>query len=130
VEPPGPLRLLIADDHELFAHGLQAMISSDATEVVGIAKSGREAVELALALVPDVLLLDLGLPDGDGFAVLRELAERGARTRAVIVSGSDELLSTSRAIELGAVAFVKKSQPLVDLTAAIETAATLARTVA
>jgi two-component system, NarL family, response regulator DegU len=112
VQPPPVLRLLIADDHQLFAHALRDVLESNTVQVVGIATTGREAVELTLALTPDVLVLDLGLPDIDGFEALQLLREHRARTGTIVVSAQDAQASRARALELGALAFLSKGHEL------------------
>ena len=79
------IRVLIADDHPLFRKGLRTLLASmPQTVVIGEATTGREAVELAQTLEPDVLLLDLQMPDGGGLGAIRELAIRRADARILV----------------------------------------------
>ena len=83
--PTKPVRVLIADDHRLFAEALEAVLSTEkAIEVVGRAANGEEAVELARQLQPDLVALDISMPVMDGFeaAVQLERLERARRVGA------------------------------------------------
>jgi hypothetical protein len=77
-----PIRVLIADDHPLFRDGMHGLLDSEAdTEVVGEAKTGEEAVELAEALRPDVILMDLKMPGINGIQATREILTGARRGR-------------------------------------------------
>jgi len=124
---PIRLRLLIADDHRLFAQALSAAITSEWLEVVGIAGSGRETVDMALALDPDVVLLDLEMPDLDGFEAMQLLREHGSEVTMIVLTGSDGPDRRRRARELGAKAFLTKTQSIDELIDSVRAAAALAR---
>jgi DNA-binding NarL/FixJ family response regulator len=103
------ISVLIADDHPVVRQGLQVLLSvQDDIEVVGEAADGGQALELAAALDPDVLLLDLKLPVLDGVAVLAELRDRRARTRALVLTSAAEGALVSRAVQAGAAGFLYK----------------------
>jgi DNA-binding NarL/FixJ family response regulator len=76
--------LLIVDDHEGFRSWAREVLADEGFDVVGVAGDGRTAIELAEQLAPDVVLLDIQLPDLDGFAVAQRL---GGATRVVLTSG-------------------------------------------
>jgi DNA-binding NarL/FixJ family response regulator len=79
------IRLLIADDHPAFRRGLELMLTDvDDVEIVGEAETGQRAVELAEQLTPDVVLMDLRMPDLDGIEATRRLC-RGTPTPAIVV---------------------------------------------
>jgi DNA-binding NarL/FixJ family response regulator len=80
--------LLIVDDHDGFRATARAMLEADGFRVVGEASTGREAISLAAALQPDVVLLDVVLPDLDGFEVCERIVGRGAR-QVVLTSTRD-----------------------------------------
>ena len=106
------VRVLIADDHRLFAESLRASLSSDERiEVVGLAYTGEEAVELVAALSPDIVLMDIDMPVVDGIEATRRISESGSATRVLVLTGSDSPLSARRAREAGAAGFVTKDQP-------------------
>ena len=120
----GPrLAVLVADDDARVRHGLREMIqfSSDAV-VVGEASSARSALQLDLALRPDVVILDLLLPGAeDGLGVLRELSARGRPVVAISVWG----FLGPQALASGAASFLEKGSPLINqLVHAIHTAVT------
>jgi DNA-binding NarL/FixJ family response regulator len=106
---PGKITVLIADDHPVVRQGLQVLLSvQDDIEVVGEAADGARAVALVAELDPDVILLDLKLPGGDGLAVLRELRESGRRTRALVLTSAVDRGLVTRAVQAGAAGFLYK----------------------
>ena len=117
---PGPIRTLIADDSDLYSEALALTLQFETgIEIVGRAADGREAVELALSLRPDVILMDLDMPVLDGIeatkAVLRELPS----TRIVVVTGSSAAEDKRRAENAGVAAYVHKGGFAGDLFDAI-----------
>jgi DNA-binding NarL/FixJ family response regulator len=121
------VRILIADDHRLFAESLMAALSEDErVDVIGIAENGQEAVETALELRPDVILMDLRMPVVDGFDATRRLREAGSDARILILTGTDEPIGTENALAAGASGFIRKEQTLVELKSVLFEAAVLA----
>jgi DNA-binding NarL/FixJ family response regulator len=117
---PKPLRVLIADDHRLFAEALQAILASDERiEVVGQASDGSEAVALAQKLAPDVVLMDVSMPVLDGFEATREIRARNADTRVLMLTGSNSRADVDRSREAGASGYVTKDRIASELVAAI-----------
>jgi DNA-binding NarL/FixJ family response regulator len=105
----GRISVLIADDHPVVRQGLQVLLSvQDDIDVVGEAPDGPQALALVAELNPDVLLLDLKLPGLDGVAVLRELRDRGMRTRALVLTSAAEGTLVTRAVQAGAAGFLYK----------------------
>jgi len=96
-----PLTVLIADDHPLFRKGMRALLESMAEiEVVGEAKSGPEAVDMAITHQPDMVLMDLQMPGGGGLAATRELNKRSPNVRILVVTlfeDDDSIFTTLRA---------------------------------
>jgi len=103
-----PLTLLIIDDHAAFRAGARALLEADGYRVVGEAGDGRAGLAAASALEPDVVLLDVRLPDMDGFRVADCLAARGCTAAVVVTSSSDDPLYPARAVSSGARGFVAK----------------------
>jgi two-component system, NarL family, nitrate/nitrite response regulator NarL len=96
-------RSLIVDDNETFLASARRLLESQGLEIVGTATSGAEALDLAVALSPDLALVDVELGEEDGFALAGELRSRSPATRVVLIStyGRDEmqdLISTSSAV--------------------------------
>jgi DNA-binding NarL/FixJ family response regulator len=121
------VRILIADDHRLFAESLMAALSEDErVDVIGIAENGQEAVETALELRPDVILMDLRMPVVDGFDATRRLREAGSDARILILTGTDEPIGSENALAAGASGFIRKEQSLVELKHVLFEAAVLA----
>src|SRR5215470_19550633 len=86
-----PSRILIADDHELSRLGLRTMVQPEADlEVVGEAATGREAVELTRQLEPDLVLMDIRMPDMDGLVATRAIKAEHPRTSVLIVTLSED----------------------------------------
>jgi DNA-binding NarL/FixJ family response regulator len=104
-----PITVLIADDHPVVRQGLRVLfgVTGD-MEVAGEAADGPEAVELASAVQPDVILLDLKLPGMDGAEVLAALAGRGVRSRVLVLTSLTGPDAVRSALEAGAAGFVYK----------------------
>jgi CheY-like chemotaxis protein len=115
------VRVLIADDHALFRDALAVVLAANAAvEVVGRASTGREAVELAASLTPDVVLMDVDMPVLDGLEATRLIrADLGSDVKILVLSGSDVPANVARARSAGASAFFRKDSALSELIAAI-----------
>jgi RNA polymerase sigma factor (sigma-70 family) len=116
------IRVLIADDHEVVADGLAHLLRAhDGIEVVGIARSGREAVRCAIDLAPDVVLMDNNMPDLNGIEATRQLRERGHAARVIALSVDADLFQVLRALRAGAAGYVPKSSSGREVVQAIKT---------
>ena len=105
------IRVLIADDHSLFAEALQAILTTDARfEIVALARDGRQAVELAEKLEPDVVLMDISMPVLDGFAATKELRRRVPATSVLMLTGSNARGDVDKARTAGAAGYVTKDR--------------------
>ena len=105
------LRVLIADDHLLFAESLRALLcEDDRIEVVGIAGNGDEAVRLATRLLPDVVLMDFSMPGLDGMTATRRIHELDLPCRVLLMTGDDDQDVAAHALAAGADGFVRKEQ--------------------
>src|ERR1019366_1461920 len=123
-EAGAPIRLLIADDHPVVRDGLSSMFARDPEfEVLGEASDGAEAVRLALALAPDVILMDLRMPGMDGLTAITELGRRGSAARVLVLTTYDTDSHVLPAIEAGATGYLLKDAPRADLLRAGRAAA-------
>lgn len=103
------LTVLIADDHPLFRKGMHALLKSmPDIELVGEAKSGKEAVSMAMAQQPDVVLMDLQMPDGSGLAATRELSQHSPSIRILVVTLFEDDESIFAALRAGARGYILK----------------------
>ncbi|MEQ4206510.1 response regulator transcription factor [Actinopolymorpha sp. B9G3] len=119
-----PIGLLIVDDHPVVRDGLRGMFSGDTRfEVVGEAADGAEAVRQALALRPDVVLMDLRMPGVDGVSAIGQLAERGSAARVLVLTTYDTDSDVVAAIEAGATGYLLKDAPREELFRAVVAAA-------
>jgi DNA-binding NarL/FixJ family response regulator len=119
-----PVRVLIADDHRLFAEALEAVLSSEARiEVVGRASDGREAVELARRLEPDLVILDISMPVLDGFEAAAALERLERPPSVLMLTGSSSPDDVDRARRAGAKGYITKDAIAASLVDAILAAA-------
>jgi len=117
----GSLRILIVDDHEAVLRGIRSLLSSRTDwEICGEAKDGAEAVEKAKAIRPDVVLMDVSMPQMDGIEATRIIRRQVPTTAVIIVSQNEPGGIASQVAEVGAVAYVDKNKMSLELLAAIE----------
>jgi DNA-binding NarL/FixJ family response regulator len=118
------IRLLIVDDHPVVRDGLSGMFSGDPDfEVLGQAADGAQAVALAERLEPDVILMDLRMPELDGVGAIAQLAERGIAARVLVLTTYDTDSDVLPAIEAGATGYLLKDAPRTELFRAVRAAA-------
>ncbi len=116
------IRIFIADDHAVVRAGLRALLKEDpALELVGEASGGVEAVELAGQLKPDVLVLDLSMPDLDGISVTRKVKAALPETRILILTVHEDEALLREAIKAGASGYILKRAAEAELISAIQT---------
>lgn len=116
------IQVVIADDHPVVREGLRSLILTAADmEVVGEAGTGAEAVERAQALQPEIMLLDIRMPGGNGLAVLRQIKAVSPDTSVIMVTMHDNPDYISRAIAAGAAGYVLKEASRQDFLTAIRT---------
>jgi DNA-binding NarL/FixJ family response regulator len=115
-----PIRVLVVDDHQVVRRGLRSFLDvQDDIAVVGEAADGAGCVVEAERLRPDVILLDLRMPDGDGVQALRELSERGNQARVLVVTSYTDPSTVLPAVRSGAAGYVYKDVDPAALAAAI-----------
>ena len=120
---PARVRVLIADDHELIRVGLARLVSAQpGLTVVGTAADGHEAVAIAMAEHPDVVIMDLSMPRLDGVAATREITRIAPETRVLVLSSYVQQLIVASAIAAGACGYLFKNVSSLDVVDAIRRA--------
>ncbi|MFL5318786.1 MAG: response regulator [Myxococcaceae bacterium] len=115
-------RILLADDHQLVREGLRALLKQEpGVEVIGEAKDGTSAVELAEKLKPDLVLMDLSLEGLSGFEATKQLREKSPQCPVLVVSMHREASVVDRALRSGARGYVLKGGDFRELVRAIQT---------
>ncbi|MCZ6461614.1 MAG: response regulator transcription factor [Actinobacteria bacterium] len=118
------VRVVIADDHPVVRAGLRGMLEPESDiEVVGEATNGREAVSLVGRLEPEVVLMDLQMPELDGVAATKQIRDRYPETNVLVLTTFDTDADITRAISAGATGYLLKDAPRQDLFQAIRAAA-------
>jgi DNA-binding NarL/FixJ family response regulator len=118
------IRVAIADDHRVVRVGLEQLLATfEDVDLVGSAEGGEQAVALCLAERPDVLLLDLSMPDLDGIEVTRRLADAAPETRIVVFTSFSDRERIVQAIDAGAIGYLLKDAEPDEIHAAIRAAA-------
>ncbi|MGA3194009.1 MAG: response regulator transcription factor [Terriglobales bacterium] len=115
------LRILVADDHEVVRRGLCTLLQAhEGWEICGEAIDGRDAVEKAKTLKPDVVILDVGMPNLNGLAATRQLMQQDPRYKIIVLTITDVDQVIREALDAGARGFVLKSDAARDLVTAVE----------
>ncbi|MEO2021254.1 MAG: response regulator transcription factor [Pirellulaceae bacterium] len=118
-----PIRLLIADDHELVRSGLTAMLEGTEIQIIAQATNADETLALALHHRPDVILMDIRMPPRDGLLIIEKIRESCAESQVVVFSTYDNPTYVARSIAMGASDYVLKGANRHQLTTAILRAA-------
>ena len=126
-DTPGtaPVRVLLADDHDILRQGLKLLLSLQPEEiqVVGEARTGREAVELARALQPDVVVMDITMPDMDGLEACRIIHQEQPSTQVVMLTMHESEEYFLQSLRVGAAGYVVKKAAPTELRMAIQSVA-------
>jgi len=117
------IRLILVDDHPVVRHGIRGMLEAEPDlSVAGEASSGPEGVALAAELRPDIVLMDLRMPGGDGTTAIRDLAARGNPARVLVLTTYDTDSDVGPAIAAGATGYLLKDSPRDALVRAVRAA--------
>jgi DNA-binding NarL/FixJ family response regulator len=117
------IRVLVVDDHDLFRTGLASLLSAEpGIEVIGQASGGRAAVRLTDELRPEVVIMDVRMPDLSGVEATREIVEANPETRVLVLTVSSEDSDVAAARQAGACGFLAKDTPIDSLVVAIRAA--------
>src|SRR5881628_1032225 len=120
-----PIRVLLVDDHELVRQGIASMLAkAEDLAIVGEAKTGREAIETARKELPDVVLMDVKMPDMDGLEATRKIKEERARTAVIMLTMHDNPSYLRDAVRAGAAGYLLKDVSKDELVDAIRQVAT------
>jgi DNA-binding NarL/FixJ family response regulator len=121
-QPPELIKVMIVDDHPMVAEGIQSILESyDDINVVGCLPNGRAAIDSVAELDPDVILMDLNMPEIGGLSATEILLERQPDTRIVILSMHDNPEYISSALSHGAMGYILKDVPTDEIKLAIDT---------
>jgi DNA-binding NarL/FixJ family response regulator len=113
--------VLLCDDHTLFREGIRSILKDEAwIEIVGEAADGRQAVAKALQLLPDVVLMDIAMPDLSGFDATRRILQKNPKAKVIILTMYEEEEVINRCLAAGAAGYVLKDAPRAHLIHAID----------
>jgi DNA-binding NarL/FixJ family response regulator len=113
------VKVLVCDDHQVIRTGLASLFAGSEIEIVGEAENGKETLKQAKKLKPDVILLDIRMPDGDGLSTLEKLRHDVPESKVVMLSTYDNPTYVARAVALGASDYVLKGSSRDDIIATI-----------
>ncbi len=117
------IRLLLVDDHEMMRDGLRSILEQDdQIEVIGEAASGRDAVELAARLLPDIVVMDVAMKDLNGIEATRQIRAASPRVKVLALSSHSDSRYVTAILDAGACGYVLKANAYDDLRRAIEAA--------
>jgi len=118
------IRLLIVDDHPMVREGLRSMLAGERMEIVGEAANGREAVQTLTETSPDVVLLDLELPDTNGLTLLRRIREIAPDVQVLVLTMHEDPARVRQAVQAGAAGYVLKGVDRAELLASVRAVTT------
>jgi len=117
------MRVVVADDHPVFRKGLVALLSADGIDVVGEAENGLEAIAVVAKTAPDVVLMDLGMPELGGIEATERIVAADPGIRVIVITLYDDQQSVRAALAAGASGYVVKQAPPDEIVAAVRATA-------
>jgi two-component system, NarL family, response regulator NreC len=114
------VKILLADDHQIFRESLKALLEREGCEIVAEAADGRQAARLARRLAPEIAVLDLGMPLLNGVDAARDIQRHAPRTRTLLLTMFEEAAYVLAALQAGVRGYVLKAQAAADLMRAID----------
>jgi len=121
---PPDIRVLLCDDHAVIREGLKGVLDAvDGIDVVATARDGGEAVDLAIRLSPDVILMDIAMPEVNGVTATRRIVSAAPAARVVVLTAFADEATVLDAIDAGATGYLLKDADSLEVARAIRTAA-------
>lgn len=120
--PQGRPRVLIVDDHKLFAEAIRVALTEAGINVVGSASTGREALRLAASTKPELVLMDLGLPDINGIRLGQDLMIRHPEMKILVVTALRDAKAVKKALRVGFYGYVTKDTPIAQFVDSVRSA--------
>jgi DNA-binding NarL/FixJ family response regulator len=118
------VRILVADDHQLIHNGISDILqNNEQFEIVGHAYSGKEAIELARKINPDIILMDISMPNGNGIEASRKLLAKNSEIRIIALSQHDEKQYVSQMLQVGCLGYLIKNSPKEEILTALDNVA-------
>lgn len=118
-----PIRILLADDHQILREGIRRGFESAGHEIVGEAANGAEAVELALELRPEIIVMDLSMPVMDGVTATEKVCAQLPETQVVVLTMHDDVSKTRQALDAGANGYLSKGSSFSEVLSTVEAVA-------
>lgn len=116
------IRILLVDDHEVMCEGLGALLrKQENMEVIGRAADGRSAVQMAVEMSPDVVVMDIGMPNLNGIDATRQLTSECPNVKVLVLSTHSDGSMIAKALKVGALGYILKDSAFAELTEAIST---------
>ena len=122
------ISVLLVDDHELVRTGIEALLNDvEDIRVVGVAKSGEEAIDAVIALSPDVVIMDVNMPGIGGIEACRRILQQDAGVKIIAVSVHNDGPIPHQLLKLGVLSFISKGSPVSEMVHAVRKVGRIAR---